>query len=183
MPVCHVCGASRRRICRGITLLVTLVIVGILGALAVPAYQDSVARGHVKAAAESIYGLVSQARAETRIRDQDLSVIVDQDRWCVGISDNPDCDCTQAAGADACYLEVAGHQVLHRVDISEFPEVSVRETFPGDKTTFYRTRQNASPWGSIYITANDQELAIKVNMVRARLCAPEDSPVIGYREC
>jgi type IV fimbrial biogenesis protein FimT len=167
-----------------VELLFVLAIVGIITGLALPAYSDAVARARVKSAAESIYGLMQQARSEAPIRDANLSVTVNSAHWCVGISDIANCDCTLATGATACTLNVAGQKVLHRVLGDEFDQVAVSENFPGVRTTFSPIRRNASPAGTVTVSSNGQEMQIKIGLIgRIRLCSATGTAILGYPPC
>ena len=190
MPIknraCYLYFQSRRR-STGFTLaelLITLAILGIIAALAVPGFSNAIARSRVKDATENIYGLITQARNESAIRDTNLSVAVNSDHWCVGIAPFPSCDCTPDASANACALNVAGTSVLQAVAGDEFPDVAVTENFPALGTTFNRLRTTASPGGTIAVSSRGQTLEIKVGLTgRIRVCAPEGSTIPGYPAC
>ncbi|MGD9661076.1 MAG: Tfp pilus assembly protein FimT/FimU [Porticoccaceae bacterium] len=189
MPIFHACY-SHFQSCprsRGFTLaelLIVLAILAIITALAVPAFSNASARARVKDATESIYGLISQARNESAVRDTNLSIAVNPDHWCLGIAPFPGCDCTLNAGATACVLDVAGTSILQTVTGDEFPDVAITETFPGVGTTFNRLRRTASPGGTIALSSRGQSLEIKIGLTgRTRVCAPEGSAFPGYPAC
>lgn len=184
--VCYLHFQSCRR-STGFTLaelLVTLAILGIIAALAVPGFSNAIARARVRDATENIHGLIIQAKNESAIRDVNLSVTVQADHWCVGIASFPACDCTPDPETNACALEVAGATVLQAVSGDEFPGVTITENFPALGTTFNRLRKTASPAGAIAISASGQTLEIKVGLTgRVRVCAPEGSAFPGYPAC
>lgn len=85
---------------RGFTLIEAMVSVAILAiilAVAMPAYTDYQEKNRLKGAAESVYALLQYARSESIKLDRDLNVIVsDGSSWCMGISNNTSCTCSTA---------------------------------------------------------------------------------------
>lgn len=167
-----------------VELLLVLAVLGVITAIAVPAFSDVAARSRVKDAAESIHGLIVLARSESPIRDANLSLSVNAGHWCVGIAATPGCNCTLTFGSSACMLDVAGDNVLQTVTAEEFPGVSVSENFPGVGTTFNRLRRTASPAGTIVVSSAGQTLEIRIGLTgRIRVCSPVDGAMGGYPGC
>lgn len=165
-------------------LLLVIAVIGVIAAVAVPAFSDVTARSRVRSATESIHGLIVQARSEGPIRDVNLSLSVNTGHWCIGVAASPGCDCTLSSGSGACVLDVAGSDVLHTVTAAEFPEVSVSENFPGVGTTFNRLRGTATPAGKIVVSSSEQVLEIRVGLTgRVRVCTPAGSAMTGYPGC
>lgn len=78
-----------------VELMVTVVVIAILAAVALPSFQDMQARTRVKAAAENIYSNIQYARSEGIKQNRGLAAsIATGADWCVGITnDLAGCDC------------------------------------------------------------------------------------------
>ena len=161
-----------------------IAIIAIVLSLAVPSFNDFFEKNRLKRAAEEVYGLVTKARAETAIRDTNMSVTVDTGEWCLGYAAAAGCDCTLAAGvAGACSVLVSGTDVLQVVDESNFSGVAIANDFGGG-VTFNSVRGTANA-GSVNLSAGGWELDIVVSsMGRVRICAPaESTTTMGYESC
>jgi len=159
-------------------------VLGVLATLAVPSYNDAIARARVKRAAEHLHALIVLASQEGQIRNSNVSVSIDTEQWCVGIAQFPGCDCSASAGAAACMLDIAGESVAQRITSEEFPGVVISENFPAAGTSFNPVRRTASPGGTLVVSAREQTLEIRIGLNgRVRLCAPADSIFPGYAPC
>ena len=152
--------------------------------LAVPSFSDFFEKNRLKRAAEEAYGLVTKARAETTIRDTNMSVAVDTSEWCLGYAAVAGCDCTLAAGvAGACSVLVSGTDVLQVVNASNFSGVDI--DIDSNGSTFNSVKGTASG-GNVHLkTDGGWELKIIVStMGRVRICAPAGSTTaMGYEAC
>lgn len=105
--------------CRGFTLvelMITIVVVAIGVALAVPSWSEFVEKRQIVAATEDVASFIEFARHEAVKRNE--PVFVDwntsgghSDNWCIGLSMAPQstpCDCTVTNTADADFCSVDG---------------------------------------------------------------------------
>jgi len=190
---------------QGFTLIEALIVVAILAvllAVAVPSFNDFFDKNRLKRAAEEVYGLVAKAKAETVIRDTDLSVSVDSGTWCAGYAVAANCDCSLADpdAAGACAVPVgplgagpggAAVNVLQAIDGTSFTGVVIAADFD---TTFNSVRGTANN-GTISLAAGDGAWVDGVwdgdwalNVVvstrgRIRICAPNANRTMGYSGC
>lgn len=165
-----------------VELMVVVAIVAIIAAIAVPSFNDFVAKNRVKGAAEEIYGLILQAKSEAPIRDTNISVNIDSgaDPWCVGFSTVAGCDCD---ADDECVVPVAGTDVLQVVNGTEYENVTIAETF-NTGTTFRLPRNTASQAGTISVTSGAWQLNVIVSTQgRIRVCNPNANTMPGYDAC
>ncbi|MBL8446988.1 MAG: GspH/FimT family pseudopilin [Zoogloeaceae bacterium] len=150
-----------------IEMLITVVVLAILIALAVPNMQDALRKRRVIAAAEAIYGQMQFARSEAIKRSQDTSaVITTASPWSVAVAGNA----TVTAG------NFAG------VTIAATPATTV--TFDG-----IRGLRSAPAVGAgdetITLTLGAYQLAVQVGVVgRVKLCTPAGATAVGrYPAC
>ena len=165
-----------------VELMVVVAIVAIIAAIAVPSFNDFVAKNRVKGAAEEIYGLILQAKSEAPIRDTNISVNTNAgaDPWCVGFSTAVDCDCTNTT---SCVVPVAGTDVVQVVNGTEYNGVTIAETF-NTGTTFTLPRNTASQAGTISVTSGIWQLNIIISTQgRIRICNPNNNTMPGYEAC
>lgn len=169
----------RRSQSRGVTLvemMIVVIIVAIIAVVAVPSFNSYFERQRVKRAAEDIYGLLLQAKSEGPIRDDDMSVTVDSDTWCIGFSATAGCACAEAG----CSINVAGTNVVQVVSGADYPGVSI-SGLAG--TTFNRLRGTASTSGNITVASGGYSLQVQVSPEgRIRICNPNGDSV-GYDQC
>lgn len=184
---------SKRELHVGFTLIemmIVVAIIGVIAALAGPSFSDFLDKNRVKRAVIEVQGLIAKARAETTIRDTNLSVAATAGAagaWCVGYSATAGCDCTltNPGSAGACAVPVAGVNVLQTVTAAEFPGVALAENFTGVGPTYDAVRGTASPWGTITLSSGSWSLGITVSLAGlARLCAPASATWSqGYPAC
>jgi type IV fimbrial biogenesis protein FimT len=101
----------------GFTLLetmITVAIIGIIAALAVPSYQDMIERDRLKQAVESLKSDVQFARTQAIKRSENVIVsriTGNAGSWCYGLArKNPpsktSCDCTETVTTDNDYCDI-----------------------------------------------------------------------------
>ena len=162
--------------------MIVVVVVAILAAIAVPGFNDFVAKNRVKSAAEDIYGLILQAKSEAPIRDANISVNTNTGAtpWCVGFSTTANCDCTNTT---SCVVPVAGTNVVQVVNGADYRGVTITETFAGTGTTFNRIRGDAAE-GTISVISDNWQLNIVISAEgRIRICNPNANAMSGYGAC
>lgn len=176
-----------------IELMITIVILAVLATLAGPSMNGLTEKNRLKRAAVEIQGIFAKAKAETVTRDIDLSVSMTDANtatgtWCVGYAAVADCDCDEADPTDAtaCAVNIGGTDVSQRVLSTEFPGVTLVETFGGgtyDGTTFDAVRGTASA-GTVTLASGNWNLSVVVSTVgRIRICTPVGADSIGYPSC
>ena len=159
---------------RGVTLaevLIAVAVIGIIAAIAVPSYQETIERNRLKQASESLLADVLYARTEAIKKSVDLTMTIDAGTpWCYGINDdNTACDC---ATAGSCALKaVAG---------SEFQGISLDAD---DSVTFSFRRGTANAMGTTLSSTNFSTRVVVSTAGRARICNPGDNGLLGYPDC
>lgn len=183
-------------------LMIAVAIIAVLAALAAPSLSDFFDRNRVRAAADDVASLISQARAEAV--KNDLPVLVSASgsgtNWCVGANaadaptpgekartDADACDCTD--GNDCM---VAG--IRRVVSSTDYRDVSIG-ALPGDilfdntlgamvsgsgvnRTLGNQTLTLTSPTGKYDVRVDVPALG------QARACTPAASPVLsGMSQC
>ncbi len=167
-----------------IEMMIVVAIVAVLAAIAVPSFNDFFEKNRLKRAAEEVYGLLVKAKAETVVRNLNLSVSADTGAWCVGYATTVACDCTETDPdtAGACAVPIAGDNVLQVIDGAAFTGVTVSENFAGSGPTFNSVRGTAGG-GRVSLVAGNWALDVVVSGYgRVRICGP-NSNTMGYGGC
>lgn len=185
---------------RGFTvveLMITIAVIVVLAALAVPSFVDLFDRNRVRGAGDALISVISNARVEAIKNDLDVSVAMTGGgtAWCIGghaasppSGGNPagaaaPCVCTNPADATACL--VGGQRTA--IEVGAHPDVSVGPlpaTF-----TFDSTLGAIVPLGARQVTltspSGKYDLAVEVNTLgQARLCTPAGKPTMsGVASC
>lgn len=172
-----------------IEMMIVVVIIGVLAAMTVPAFDDLIAKNRVKNATEDIYALLTQAKTEAVIRDQDLRVTINPNAWCIGFSTTAGCVCTVTDPNDgtACAVPVGAVNALRVVNGAEFNNVTLTDNSFGGATVFDHVRSTAGN-GSMTITSGTWALQISIGVMgRVRICKPADQGgvkgIIGFPSC
>ncbi len=77
-----------------IELMITIAVLAILAAIALPSFQSTLERLRVKGAAENFFADLQYARTEAIKQNRNIQFQVDAASWCYGIDDTgADCDC------------------------------------------------------------------------------------------
>lgn len=194
---------SRRRIlssqiCRqlhGINLIeimVTIAIIGVLLAIAVPSFQDMIERGRVKALAEAIYTNLQYAKAEalkgmqSSANDVRITFRHDTNPQCFGITrGTSDCDCAEDDSTASDFCEIDGAERRVSVDSASFPGAQLIGN--GDLTLIFdsvhgKMNANASVIARSASSVSKQLKVIVSRLGRIRVCAVNDN-IPGYPGC
>jgi type IV fimbrial biogenesis protein FimT len=148
---------------RGLTLLelaITLAVLAVLGALALPNITERLSRQRLQSAAEMLAADLTDARFEAARRGQALHVLAQEGTaWCWAVAAAPGCACDQA---QACQV--------HRVRAADHPGVRLLEghalvldpagTTPGGGTA------------AVFASPRGERLRVDVSALgRPRVCA------------
>jgi type IV fimbrial biogenesis protein FimT len=193
---------------RGVTLielLITIVVLGILAAIAAPTMNDMFERRRLIGAAEAVYDILIMARSEAIKQSRDTYVRprgVGTNDWCFGASDLPNpsvtvrCDCKNIVTAESdltnpgfCTLLVHGEQnrVVTVVSSTDFRDVNLASSNrPLTRFNFVRGTAMGTNSTTTFATPGGYQLSVVVNVAgRVRLCTPSTAPkrVGGYPVC
>ena len=174
-----------------IEALVVVAIIGILAAIAVPAYTKMLERNRLKGAAEGVFNDLQLARTEAIKRNANVELRFNTASpttdWCFGskVMDGTPCVCTvtDPTATNACQID----GVLKVVRSTDYPEVSLDASFGGTPTlTGFEPRQGTSlpgeGAGNVLLTLNADSLRIDVSFLgRVRICTTTGMP--GYQPC
>lgn len=172
---------------RGVTLIelmIVIVIAAVLMAIAVPAFQGTIDRNRLKAAAENLYSDLQFAKAEAIKRNRSVRLVFTSSgggaTWCYGLKENATCDCTvtNAAATDYCAID----NIKKIVSSTDFPGVSITGTPAGSSLSFTPLRGSVIDGTTTLQSAQGKQIKVKVYSVgRVRICSPAGSSnVTGY---
>ena len=181
-----------------IELMVVIAVLAIMLALASPSFADFFQRYRLRGAADKVVTLLASARAESVMRNRDVSIDFKGagGGWCVGAKATPDpeipgnlvgsaasCDCnadaTQCTLSDSRTLVVASTEVSG-VTIGAVPGTLVFSSKNGAMLPIGSTAQTTlkSPNGKYTLRLDVSALG------RASLCVPDGQPVMaGFVAC
>ncbi len=165
---------SSRKYIQGVTvieLMITVVIIGVLAAIAVPSYNQFMKRSKLTGAAEKVFGQLQYARSESIASGKDIFVSFKDTGavgWCMGVSDLASCDCS--ASFASCTIN--GVQARY-VNGGDYPEIVLSTDFTGDDTGFVAPRSVALETGAVSLALPAYgTVEIRMNILgRMRLCS------------
>ena len=174
-----------------IEALVVVAIIGILAAVAAPAYTRMLERNRLKGAAEVVFNELQLARTESVKRNRDVELrfntAAPTTDWCFGtkVMDGTPCNCTvtDATAANACQLD----GVLKVVSSADYPGVTLDASFGGtaELAGFEPHRGLVLPGqgaGNVLVTLKADTLRIDVSLLgRVKICTTTGMP--GYQPC
>lgn len=154
-----------------IELLITVVILGILTGLAAPQMGQYLVQERVRGALTNLKQELGFARSEAIKRNLTIYVTSQEGgNWCVGISTEEDCDCSQTdpEQADACILPVDGTRVLRRLSSDDYPGVTLGDAFDFE---FDAVRGVSNNNDTFTLSAEEFAGGVKVSRIgRVRAC-------------
>lgn len=171
-------------------MAVTVAVLAILAAIAVPSFRDTLDKRRLIGAAEQLYGDLQYARSEAI--NSKAHVVVSftgsGTPWCYGLA-TASCSCTTS---NDCHL----HNIEKVVSQQGFNNVSLTgNTFPGGATAFEPRRgiarlpSNAIAFGRATFTvnagtSNARTLEVVVSEFgRVRICSPSSALLAEYPTC
>jgi len=163
-----------------VELLLTLAVLGITLALAVPAMTQFIERNRLRSAAESLVADIHLARSEAiksaRHGTVHLNFKMTGGNWCYGLDYRHRCDCfkQQTASKTGCSF----HTRLGR----DFPGITLTAArFSGTSNTWFEGIRGTARAGHIAFRSDaGNALQVKISALgRARICSPEENPSPG----
>lgn len=175
---------------RGLTLielLVTVLIAGILIAIAIPTFSTMFEKNRLKGAAERLAAEVQLARGEALARRDPVSVsVVSGSDWCLGVDEGAaGCDCSVDDVTDATACTVDG--VLRVSRVADFEGVQVLGN--DVDATFEPVRgmptAAVADWPILFQNGNGQQVGVRLTVLGSvHLCSPAGSGNIwDYPSC
>lgn len=175
-----------------IELLIVVAIVGVLAALAAPAFTKLLDRGRLRGAAEQVFSDLQLARTETIKRNADMFVTFSSaaptTNWCYGTRVAATCDCTITDPTDASACQVDGVlRVVRGADYRDvvldpgFFTVATRAVF-SPRQGAAETSAGAAHNGTVTLTLEGDSVDVVVaRLGRVSTCTPNSMP--GFRAC
>ncbi len=100
-----------------IELMITLTVLGIIAAIALPGFKSILDGRKLVGAADNLYAALQYARSEAIKQNTDIQFQVNAGAWCYGVDDDgANCDCTNPA---SCTVD----GVVKVFDDSDFGDV------------------------------------------------------------
>ena len=175
-------------------LMITMVVLAVGVALAVPTYEDVMQRRQTTSQAERLASFLSYAQSEAMKSNQEVSIelkYTSSSNWCIGANEgSAGCDCTEVDDSKPLYCSLAG--VDHMMDASSATR-SGMAVAPGDKMfTFDPIRgiMLAADLGSDHqftMQSDNTHYQLRVDVAatgRITLCNPtSDKAVHGFSDC
>lgn len=174
-----------------IEALVVVAIIGILAALAAPAFVKMLERNRLKGAAEVVFNELQLARTESVKRNRDVELrfntAAPTTNWCFGtkVMDGTPCDCTvtDPTAANACQID----GVLKVVSSADYPDVSLDASFAGAGALAGFEPRQGLPLpgigaGNVLLGIDSDQLRVVVSLLgRVKICTESGMP--GYEPC
>lgn len=164
---------------RGVTLIeaaVTIAVVAMAMAFAVPSFDRALSRNRLRGATDVLVADLQLARSEAIRTNQNAVVNFGAgSNWCYGIT----------LGTSSCDCSVAGSCSVKQVLSSDHPRVSLSSSFTVDPA-FDARRGLASASGTVTLTGgNGEELRVSLSLLGLlSVCSPAGAGhVSGYRTC
>ncbi|MDO9423976.1 MAG: GspH/FimT family pseudopilin [Methylobacter sp.] len=163
----------------GFTLLEAMIVVaimGVLAAIAVPSYQDTLERNRLKQAAEGLKSDMQFARTEAIKKSQ--SIVVSRKTgnagaWCYGLA-------IRTNSKTSCNCDVADTSASNYCDIKRIAGVDFKitnmETALINNNTFSSRRGTISAGGVTFRTAKYAVRVVYSDVGRVKLCTPNPLP-------
>lgn len=144
-----------------IELMITIAVLAILAAIALPSFKSTLERRQIIGAAENLQTDLQYARSEAIKQNQTILFQFDVDAWCYGIDDSSsDCDCAASPGD----CTVSGK--LNVVSSDNYKDVVfAANNFANDFIVFDPRQGMVSDDGQFLFTIGNQSKSVSVNLV------------------
>ncbi len=143
-------------------LIFVIAIVGILTAVAVPSFSNTIEKRHIVGAGEAMLLDLRWARSESIKRNKKVTVSF-----------------TDGGAGSWLYTIAPPTKTVNSAMINDFDEVALSQNFTGNSLKFNPVRGTANV-GTIILTSPDYTLNVVVSLLgRVRLCGD----VSGYEAC
>lgn len=166
-----------------IEAMIVVTIIGILVAIAVPSFQDSIERNSLKQAVEGLKSDMQYARTEAIKKSQSVTITRipgNAGNWCYGLTTKNNCNCTQSTitATNYCELKRVFGTNLNTVNINQ---IEHHESY-SNKFNFRR----GTIWqNSVRFSTNNYDACVVFSSVgRVSICVPSGSTRISnYPTC
>ncbi len=141
-------------------LMITLVVMAILAAIALPSFQSIIENRRLAGAADNLFSDLQFARSEAIKQNQTVQFQFNTGNWCYGIDDDgANCDCTNPA---SCTVNTAQKVVSG----STYKNVALSVTgFTGTTINFDSRRGIPSDNGTFTLTINGKTKSINLSAI------------------
>jgi type IV fimbrial biogenesis protein FimT len=195
---------------RGVTLvelMITITVLGVALAIAIPSYTNVRNKRAVTNAAEQVSALLSTARSEAVRRNTTVTVTLNRTftSWCAGMADNTTatCDCANPAAANFCDLDdidasLTTDDTIYLLKSADFELIGMPLVYGAGasqvtplRLTFDPVRgllSNANAQGGrVLLTSVNNKYSLQVMMGvngRVRVCNPTSGKEVpGFSNC
>lgn len=170
----NVCGFSL------VQLLIVIAIVAIVASQSLGSFATVLKTYHLKGAIQSVYFLMQSARHHAVAKQQNMVVDISTGpQWCMGITDQADCDCliANSCTVDGVEKVIAHHQF-------RFTDVTASTFTHDNQARFAPPRGLAEGYAGAVTLTNSLQIfkVILSNTGRVRICTLT-SPVHPYSTC
>ena len=176
-----------------VEVLMTIVLLGIGMALAIPSYRDMVEKRQVTNGAEQLASFINTAQGVAMKTNQVVTVSYsrsDDDDWCMGaVSGTTACDCTQSNEAAADYCKIAAQPFIlnngHAGDLELMHAMNGDGSYASDPIRGLFMDLDDSLTVELRSPSEDFRLNLVVNSTgRVMLCSDDsEHGVPGYDTC
>lgn len=192
-PLHHSAFVSRSRGFSLVEVMMTIVLLGIGMALALPSYQDMVEKRQVTNGAEQVAAFINTAQGVAMKTNQVVTVSyshTDSDDWCIGaVAGNTPCDCEQTSTTEADFCQIASQQFI--LDDSIANDRALMFDMVGDGSFAYDPVRglfdDLDDSLTLELRSNSEEFRLNLvvsNTGRVVLCSASASYAIpGYQVC
>ncbi|MDC8832736.1 GspH/FimT family pseudopilin [Alteromonas gilva] len=169
---------------QGVSLIEVLIVVAIIGVvltLTAPAVTSLQQRLTVKGAVENIYFLLQLGKSNAIRQSNTITVDTHADTsgWCMGITDNPNCDC---ATVNSCTVD-GREQVVSSADFSQVMMQNI--TFDANGQAQFDGIRGMPPLGAAQLEVSDNTNTVRLSITptgRVDICNVAGD-IGGYDAC
>lgn len=157
-------------------LLVSIMIIAVLAAIAVPSFTGMLAGNRLKGAANQLYTDLHFAKSESVRRNANIFFrAATGSSWSYAIGTNSACSCTGSACSN-CDLKT--------LSSSDYSGISIASSTFGSGISFSSIQARPSAGGSVtFQNSEGVQLRVLLNLVgRPRICGPSGA-TLGYPSC